>query len=174
GPPGYRSGTGIRHHDSEREWRMRLDEAPRRGKPRSESSDLWSGKPAAGSSDAAWRTGGAGIFSAARLALLRASHTRWLLLVVAIGILVADVLISTVPLYNTIVPNIELQNAMARADSLQSNMQVIVSTPAVDRLNSEGIARNVQDLADHDLASFSTPHPTIYLTSGLLSLDQAG
>src|SRR6185437_7582015 len=174
GPPGYRSGTGIRHHDSEREWRMRLDEAPRRGKPRSESSDLWSGKPAAGSSDAAWRTGGAGIFSAVRLALLRASHTRWLLLVVAVGILVADVLISTVPLYNTIVPNIQLQNAMARADSLQSNMQVIMSTPTVDQGLNDQVSRGMQLLADSYLASFSAPHPTIYLTSGLLSLDQAG
>ncbi len=153
---------------------MRLDEAPRRGQTGSASSDMWSGVSSAGSSDLSWHTGGAGIFSAVRLALLRASHTRWLLLVVAIGILVADVLISTVPLYNTIVPNIELQNAMARADSLQCNMQVIVSTPTVDRLNSEGIARNVQDLADLDLAPFSIPHPTIYLISGLLSLDQAG
>ena len=153
---------------------MRLDEAPLRDKPGDEPSDLWSGMSAAGSSDAAWRTGRAGVFSAVRLALLRASHTRWLLLVVAIGILVADVLISTVPLYNTIVPNIQLQNAMARANSLQSNMQVIMSTPTVDQALNEGISREVGRLADSYLAPFSAPHPTIYLTSGLLSLDQAG
>ncbi|HEX5546978.1 MAG TPA: hypothetical protein VFX24_06165, partial [Ktedonobacterales bacterium] len=153
---------------------MRLDEASRHGRPGSEPSDLWSGVSEAGSSNAAWRTGRAGIFSAVRLALLRASHTRWLLLVVAIGILVADVLISTVPLYNTIVPNIQLQNAMARADSLQSNMQVIMSTPTVDRALNDQVSRSVQYLADSYLAPFSAPHPTIYLTSGLLSLDQAG
>lgn len=153
---------------------MRLDEAPRRGPSGSEPSEMWSGMSAVGSSDAAWRAQGAGVFSAVRLALLRASHTRWLLLVVAIGILVADVLISTVPLYNTIVPNIQLQNAMARADSLQSNMQVIMSTPTVDRALNDGITRDVGRLADSYLAPFSAPHPTIYLTSGLLSLDQAG
>ncbi len=153
---------------------MRLDEAPRRGRPRSASSDVWSGISTAGSSDAAWRTQRAGIFSAVRLALLRASHTRWLLLVVALGILVADVLISTVPLYNTIVPNIQLQNAMARADSLQSNMQVMMSTSTVDQALNDEVSRGVRLLADSYLAPFSAPHPTIYLTSGLLSLDQAG
>ncbi|HEY1387736.1 MAG TPA: FtsX-like permease family protein [Ktedonobacterales bacterium] len=153
---------------------MRLDEAPRRDKPRGEPSDLWSGMSAAGSSDAAWRTGGAGVFSAVRLALLRVSHTRWLLLVVAIGILVADVLISTVPLYNTIVPNMQLQNAMARSDTLQRNMQVVMSTSIVNRARSEGISHAVQSLADSYLAPFSAPHPTVYLNSSLLSLDQAG
>ena len=40
----------------------------------------------------------AGVFSTLRLALLRTSHSRWLLLVVALGILLANILICTVPL----------------------------------------------------------------------------
>jgi ABC-type lipoprotein release transport system permease subunit len=100
-----------------------------------------------------------------RLALLRAAHTRWLLLVVALGILVADVLICTVPLYNTFVSDLQLQNAMTRADSVQHNMQVTVRITGVSQSVSQKIASTVQGEADQYLSSFTTPHPTAYVTS---------
>ena len=149
---------------------MRLDEESRRDQLMGELS----GGSAPGSNNSIWWIRRAGVFSAARLALSRASHTRWLLLVVALGILVADILISTVPLYNTIVPDIQLHNALSRANSLQNNMQIIVSTSAVDQAHSAEIAREVRDVADSYLTPFSVPHPTTYLTSRLLSLDQVG
>src|SRR6476646_7201921 len=89
-------------------------------------------RPAIVPSSSSWQRRHAGFFSSMRLALLRAAHTRWLLLVVALGIIVADVLICTVPLYNTLVSDLQLQNAMTRADSVQHNMQVTVRSTGVN------------------------------------------
>ncbi len=113
---GAEGRANLQRYSQDKEWYMRLDEASRSGQQTESPSTL----PA----DIAWRTRRAGFFSAARLALLRAAHTRWLLLVVALGILVADVLICTVPLYNTLVSDVQLQNTLASADSLQRNMQI--------------------------------------------------
>jgi putative ABC transport system permease protein len=150
----------------DKEWYMRLDEASRSGQRAEAPSALPPG--------VAWRTRRAGLFSAARLALLRAAHTRWLLLVVAIGILVADVLICTVPLYNTLVSDVQLQNTLGSADSLQRNMQVSVRSETISQPFSQQLDESVQHDARSYLSSFSQPHPTVYLTSGLMTLKQAG
>lgn len=133
---------------------MRADETPRNRE-----------RPALVSASALWQRRRAGFFSTMRLALLRASHTRWLLLVVALGIIVADVLICTVPLYNTLVSDLQLQNAITRADSVQHNMQVTVRTTGVSQSVGQKIASAVQSEADQYLSSFTTPHPTAYVTS---------
>ena len=145
---------------------MRLDEASRS----SQRTDMPSALPA----DTNWRARRAGFFSAARLALLRAAHTRWLLLVVAIGILVADVLICTVPLYNTLVSDIQLQNAITSSDSLARNMQVAVRSQAISRSVQQEADSEVRQEAARYLTSFSAPKPTTYLTAGVMSLLQAG
>ena len=145
---------------------MRLDEASRS----SQRTDMPSALPA----DTNWRARRAGFFSAARLALLRAAHTRWLLLVVAIGILVADVLICTVPLYNTLVSDIQLQNAITSSDSLARNMQVAVRSQAISRSVQQEADSEVRQEADRYLTSFSAPKPTAYLTAGVMALLQAG
>ena len=145
---------------------MRLDEASRS----SQRTDMPPALPA----DTHWRARRAGFFSAARLALLRAAHTRWLLLVVAIGILVADVLICTVPLYNTLVSDIQLQNAITSSDSLARNMQVAVRSQAISRSVQQEADSEVQQEADRYLTSFSAPKPTAYLTAGVMALLQAG
>jgi putative ABC transport system permease protein len=116
----------------------------------------------------------AGLFSAARLAMLRAAHARWLLLVVAIGILVADILICTVPLYNTLVSDIQLRSAITSADPLASNMQVAIRTDGISSSLDSKIATGVQSLANDYINGFSTNHPTRYVTSGVLALNQAG
>jgi ABC-type antimicrobial peptide transport system permease subunit len=130
--------------------------------------------PSALPADTNWRARRAGFFSAARLALLRAAHTRWLLLVVAIGILVADVLICTVPLYNTLVSDVQLQNAITSSDSLARNMQVAVRSQAISRSVQQEADSEVRREADRYLTSFSAPKPTTYLTAGVMSLLQAG
>ncbi|MGE5333198.1 MAG: FtsX-like permease family protein, partial [Nitrososphaerota archaeon] len=121
-----------------------------------------------------WRARRAGALSAVRLALVRMARSRWLLVVVALGILVADILICTVPLYNTLVSYLQLQNAMTRSDSLQRNMQIDVNTSSVNRPLSDQIAREVQGQADRYLTSFSAPRPMTYISSGALDLNQAG
>lgn len=146
---------------------MRLDEASRSGQQRME---ITSGAP----TSTTWRGRRAGIFSAARLALLRASHSRWLLLVVAIGILVADVLICTVPLYNTLVSDIQLQNTITRADSLARNMQITVRSQSISKSISQRTDSVVRQQATGYLTNFSSPQPTSYTTSGVLALKQAG
>ncbi|MGE5333108.1 MAG: ABC transporter permease [Nitrososphaerota archaeon] len=145
---------------------MRLDEASRSGQRAGGQSALATG--------AVWRSRRAGFFSAARLAMLRAAHSRWLLLVVALGILVADVLICTVPLYSRLVSDVQLQNTVANSDSLARNMQIAVRTQNVSRSLQQQVTGEIQQQANKYLASFSTPHPTSYITSGGLSLDQAG
>jgi putative ABC transport system permease protein len=145
---------------------MRLDEASRSG----QRTDTLTALPA----DTAWRARRAGLFSAARLAMLRAAHSRWLLFVVAIGILVADILICTVPLYNTLVSDIQLQNTIATADSLARNMQVDVRTPTIDPSLSQHIDSVVQREGSGYLGGFSTARPATYVTSGIVTLQQAG
>src|SRR5512146_2467880 len=93
---------------------------------------------------AAWQARRAGFFSASQLALLRAARSRWLLLIVALGILVADVLICTVPLYNPLVSGVQLQNAITRADVVQRNVQVSVRSTGVNRSVSQRIVSEVQ------------------------------
>lgn len=102
------------------------------------------------------------------------ARSRWLLFVIALGTLVADILICTVPLYNTLVSSIQLQNVMTRSDSQQRNMQIAVRTSSINRPLADQIAREVQDQADRYLAGFSTPHPNFYISSDTLNLDQAG
>ena len=145
---------------------MRLDEASRSGQQTESPSALPPG--------ATWQARRAGLFSAARLALLRAAHTRWLLLVVALGILVADVLICTVPLYNTLVSDVQLQNTLASADSLQRNMQISIRSDTISQQLNQQLDLSVQNEAKGYLTPFSTPHPTLYLSSGLMNLKQAG
>lgn len=145
---------------------MRLDEASRSSQRTNGPISL----PAGG----AWRARRAGFFSAARLAMMRAAHSRWLLLVVALGILVADVLICTVPLYNTLVSDIQLQNAMTGSDTLARNMQVSVRSETISPAVQQQAAAEVQQQADRYLTAFSAAHPTSYEVSGVLALNQAG
>ena len=102
----------------------------------------------------------AGFFSTARLALLRASHTRWLLLVVALGILLADILICAVPLYNTLVSNVQLQNAIANSAGVKSNMQVSVQTTTVNRDLQQQADAIIRKTQRQYLGAVSRPTPT--------------
>src|SRR5579862_1525272 len=73
----------------------------------------------------------AGAFSAARIAVMRLSRSWALLLAVALGIFVAVVLICTVPLYTTLVGDVQLQRALSQASSIDRNLQVQVESPQV-------------------------------------------
>jgi hypothetical protein len=102
--------------------------------------------------------------------MLRASRTRWLLLVVALGILVADILICTVPLYNTLVSDFQLRNTITRSNAEQRTMQVSVGANSVNRTVSQQIARGVQAQADRYLTHFTAPHPLTYISSDPLTV----
>ena len=102
----------------------------------------------------------AGFFSALRLALLRAKHSRWLLLLLALGIVLADILICTVPLYNTLVSNVQLQSAIASSAGVKSNSQVSVQTSTVDRDLQEQAGAIIQKTRRQYLGGVSQPTPS--------------
>jgi putative ABC transport system permease protein len=145
---------------------MRLDEARRsRGQATT---------PSVLPTNSAWRMRRAGVFSSARLAMARAAHSRWLLFIVALGILVADILICTVPLYNTLVADAQLQNTLADNESLARNLQIVIRSQPVSAARSQDVDTQLRNQADQYLRSFSLPQPTSYVKSGLLALNQAG
>src|SRR6185312_2014140 len=145
---------------------MRLDEASQSGQ-QPETSEL-------APPTAALPTRQAGFSSTVRLALLRASHTRWLLLVVALGILLADILICTVPLYNTLVSNVQLQNAIANSAGVKSNMQVSVQTTTVNRTLQDQADAIIRKTERQYLGSVSRPTPSTYIAADVTALTQLG
>lgn len=146
---------------------MRLD-APRRAGPR--ESDQLRPSTRALTPDGLWRRQLASPFSAIRLALLRLSRSRWLLLTVALGILVADVLICTVPLFNTLVADIELQRAIAAADPLAANTETQVRTDAISTSARETISADVTRLANQRFGTFTENSPNYYVVGGVMAL----
>ena len=116
----------------------------------------------------------AGFFSTVRLALLRASQSCWLLLVVALGILVADVLICTVPLYNTLVSNVQLQNAIATSAGVKSNMQVSVQTSTVNQSLQDQADAIIRKTQRQYLGGVSKPTPMTYINADVSALAQLG
>src|SRR5260370_1995872 len=93
--------------------------------------------------DASWRNGGrasvrgvghAPIGSVVRLAGMRLTHQWRLLLAVALGILVAVVLICTVPLYNTLVADVELQRVLTIAQPAERNIDAYLQSQRVDAI----------------------------------------
>ncbi|HET9981678.1 MAG TPA: FtsX-like permease family protein, partial [Ktedonobacterales bacterium] len=145
---------------------MRLDEASQSGQ-QPETPEL-------APPTAALLTRQAGFSSTVRLALLRASHTRWLLLVVALGILLADILICTVPLYNTLVSNVQLQNAIANSAGVKSNMQVSVQTTTVNRTLQDQADAIIRKTERQYLGSVSRPTPSTYIAADVTALTQLG
>ena len=67
----------------------------------------------------------------ARLAVMRMSRGWALLLAVALGIVVAVVLICTVPLYTTLVGDVQLQRALGETSATGRNIQVQVKSSKV-------------------------------------------
>jgi putative ABC transport system permease protein len=116
----------------------------------------------------------AGPFSSVRLAFMRLTRGWELLLAVGAGILVAVVLICTVPLYNTLVANIQLQRAINTGDPTVRNVQPTVTSSQIStdlRNKSNSI---VSSLAGQYLKSFTASKPVYYTVADNMLMLSAG
>ena len=97
-----------------------------------------------------------------------------LLLAVGVGILVAVVLICTVPLYNTLVANIQLQRAINTGDPTVRNVQPTVSSSQISTDLREKANATVSSLAGQYLKGFTAPKPVYYTIADNMLMLSAG
>jgi len=101
--------------------------------------------------------GHAPVGSVVRLAGMRLTHQWRLLLAVALGILVAVVLICTVPLYNTLVADVELQRVLSIAQPAERNIDASVQSQRVNAAAGAAAQAQVLALGRKYLAGFTAP-----------------
>ena len=116
----------------------------------------------------------AGLFSAVRLAFMRLTRGWELLLAVGVGIMVAVILICTVPLYNTLVANIQLQRAINTGDPTVRNIQPIVQSSEITSGLRDKSNSTVTALANQYLHGYTTGAPVYYTVSDNMLLLTAG
>nr|MBF6592016.1 hypothetical protein [Ktedonobacterales bacterium] len=121
-----------------------------------------------------WRSRRAGAFSSGRLALMRLSRGKTLLLTVALGILVAVVLIGTVPLYDALVANVQLQRAINTGGPTARNIEVHLGSQIIDARQHAQTDPAVRGLGQRYLAGFTAPTPTYYVVADNMLVLEAG
>src|SRR5260370_31030989 len=107
----------------------------------------------------------AGFLSSARLAVMRLARGRALLLMVARGIAVAVVLVCTVPLYTTLVGDVQLQRALQQSSIPDRNVQAQIQSDHIAPDIPTSARPAVAALAHQYLASFVAPQSTYYVIS---------
>lgn len=112
-----------------------------------------------------WKMKRSGPFSSVRLALMRLLRSWELLAAVALGILVAVVLVCTVPLYNTLVADLQLQRAINAQGPQARNVEAQAQSNTVDASLRTKSTDVVGRLAQQYLGSFVNPTPTYYVVS---------
>lgn len=118
-------------------------------------------------------------FSAARLARMRLGSGWQLLFAVGIGILVAVVLIATVPLYSSLVANVQLQATINQQGSIGRNVEIQVSGSSfTDTLAGQedqlvrGYARQyLANISHPDLTNYDTVEPMLLQALGNQTFD---
>src|SRR5690348_2842364 len=151
---------------------MRLDLAQR------ETRDDGAGPERAGMerrrADGPRRSGRPGPLSAAWLAGTRLSRGWTVLLAVAIGMLVAVVLVCSVPLYDALVADLQLQRTLAGELPSGRNLQIQVDSPAITSSVRDAAAPVVAGLARQYASNFTATTPTYYTSTDDMLLPQAG
>lgn len=104
---------------------------------------------------ARWR-GGFSPLPAMRLALLRLRNSLRLLLAVAVGMLVAVVLICTVPLYTTLVSNVQVRHVLTTAASSDINIEAEVTSYEVQGDSGAGASQTVRTIAQRDVGDIAS------------------
>jgi putative ABC transport system permease protein len=121
-----------------------------------------------------WRGSRASVFSSIRLALLRLTHGRALLAAVALGMLVAVTLICTVPLFNSLIVDTQLQQDINTKDPAERNVQAMVTTNNVTEQMRNQTDTLVPKLGQQYLGSFVAPDVTNFSVSDAMILHSAG
>src|SRR5262245_42325573 len=112
---------------------MRVDHATRSAPLSTTSGNIRQAGTAAGAAirsqrSTGWRSRRASPFSAAWVGILPLRRSWPLLSTVALGILVAVVLIATVPLYTALVTDVQLQRELTLAGPLARNVEVVATS----------------------------------------------
>jgi putative ABC transport system permease protein len=144
---------------------MRLDGAPKLSSTTSTARSTRSSSTRAGQSSPVWRWRHASGFSAGRLALMRLSRGRPLLLAVGLGMLVAVVLVCTVPLYNALIANVQLQSTLNSADPISRNLEVELQSPQVDTQVRAATTQQETALAQRYLSGFTESTATYFVAA---------
>jgi ABC-type antimicrobial peptide transport system permease subunit len=150
---------------------MRLDEANQQTLPRTPA--VRAGGLSAQGPGSPWRGNQASVFSAARLAVARLAHGRALLAAVGLGMLVAVTLICTVPLFNALIIDTQLQREINTGDPADRNIGVYTNSFTSE--DARHVAQsNVPRLGSQFLGAFTTGAPTAFAVSDALILHSAG
>ncbi len=121
-----------------------------------------------------WRSKRAGLLSSAKLAVLRFVRNGWLLVLIALGVLVADTLICVVPLYNNLVTDIQLQTALSGSDPAAHNIETQLVSGQISASLSASSNTGVTAFQRQYLSSFTTSATTYYVVGDAFLLSQAG
>ncbi len=105
---------------------------------------------------------------------MRMSRGWALLLAVALGIFVAVVLICTVPLYTTLIGDVQLQRALGQTSASGRNVQVQAQSGQVAPDANDGVSSQVGRLAHTYVSGFVAPQSTYYVVSDPMLLLQVG
>lgn len=121
-----------------------------------------------------WTKKRASVFSSLRLAVSRLAHGWQLLLAVALGMLVAVVLICTVPLYDALVSDLQLQRAINGNGSVARDVEITALSGDISpqvRTQATGL---VDGLGSQYLPSFTSATTTYYAASDKMPVKQLG
>ncbi len=121
-----------------------------------------------------WRGSKTGPGAAGRLAGLRLARGWPLLLAVGAGMLVAVVLVCTVPLYTGLVSNVQLQRAIHAGSPPAYNIQAVAVSGTVAATPRGSASTAVLALGKQYLAPFVSPAATYYAVSDDLLLLKLG
>jgi len=98
----------------------------------------------------------------------------WLLALIALGVLVADTLICVVPLYNSLVTDIQLQTALSTSDPAAHNVETQLVSGQVSSSVSASSQSSVAAIGRQYLTSFTTPATSYFVVADAFLLSQAG
>lgn len=151
---------------------MRLEEARRQQTARGNGAR--GGRQWRGRGPNPWRGNRASAFSAVRLALLRLAHGRALLAAVALGMLVSVTLICTVPLFNALIIDTQLQQDVNTKDPADRNIQAMVTASQVSQQMRQQTTALLPRLRQQYLSGFTAPGATYFSVSDAMILYRAG
>lgn len=112
----------------------------------------------------------ASFFSAVRLARMHLARGWRMLLAVGLGILVAVVLLSSVPLYSLLIGNVQLQATLNADEPIARDVELQVpGTPLTADL-AQRAGAIVRPIAARNLAAYTAPTVTRYYSAGQMAI----
>src|SRR5262245_49703937 len=114
----------------------------------------------------------ASLRSSARLALLRLGRTKGLLALLTLGMLLASTIACTVPLYASLIGNVQLQHVLTVNEPSTRNIDATLTLPTPANLGP--LDQQVRDYGRYDLHNFTTTTPFYYASSDTVIIARAG